>query len=339
MKRKYLSLALQLLMFLAIVGNSAKSLALSAISGPSSICVNQTVIFTDATAGGTWSSSSSIVTISGTSGTATITGLSAGTTTITYTDGASFVTATLIVYPKPVIWISGRDSICPGSHDTLTAHDSLSEMLYYVWHGAYTSCAVCDTNITFCNTTQTYSITATNASGCADTAYFTVHVSASHQISVSPSPAIICRDSSIQLLAVGAAGYLWYPVSGLSCTTCPNPVATDSVSTNYFVSGINSYGCHDTTLVAVTVDTACTTGIPIEMSKDAMTFYPNPATSEIYVTSNEPITSIAIINALGQITYQQNFNIGQVRVDIRFLPAGTYFIRINNEIAQPFRKE
>ncbi len=49
-----------------------------------------------------------------------------------------------------------------------------------------------------------------------------------------------CPDTPVQLLAEGGAGYNWFPTTGLSCTDCPNPMATISESTTYQVSIINA---------------------------------------------------------------------------------------------------
>ncbi len=47
----------------------------------------------------------------------------------------------------------------------------------------------------------------------------------------------ICAGGSAQLQATGANSYTWSPAAGLSCTNCPNPVATPSVTTTYMVTG------------------------------------------------------------------------------------------------------
>lgn len=49
--------------------------------------------------------------------------------------------------------------------------------------------------------------------------------------------ASICQGGSTQLQATGASTYTWSPAVGLSCTDCPNPLASPSVTTTYFVVG------------------------------------------------------------------------------------------------------
>ncbi|MBK9077114.1 MAG: choice-of-anchor L domain-containing protein [Flavobacteriales bacterium] len=45
----------------------------------------------------------------------------------------------------------------------------------------------------------------------------------------------ICVGGSWPLTVTGGASYAWSPTAGLSCTTCPNPIATPAVTTTYTV--------------------------------------------------------------------------------------------------------
>lgn len=47
--------------------------------------------------------------------------------------------------------------------------------------------------------------------------------------------------------------YGWTPTTGLSCTNCPNPVATPTSTTTYVVTATDNYGCTETDTVTVTV--------------------------------------------------------------------------------------
>jgi hypothetical protein len=69
---------------------------------------------------------------------------------------------------------------------------------------------------------------------------------------ISPSVANICEGGSIALQASGAANYTWSDAQGLSCTDCPNPIASPNVTTEYQVIGTNGE-CSDTAYITVTV--------------------------------------------------------------------------------------
>ncbi|MCW3122193.1 MAG: surface protein, partial [Flavipsychrobacter sp.] len=93
----------------------------SSIGGPSTVCIGSTITLTDATTGGTWSSSSSAIATVGIS-TGVVTGVSAGTVTITYklTTGC-FVTKTVTITSLTTP-ITGGSTTCVGS--TLTLSDA-----------------------------------------------------------------------------------------------------------------------------------------------------------------------------------------------------------------------
>jgi hypothetical protein len=64
-------------------------------------------------------------------------------------------------------------------------------------------------------------------------------LSESYSTSVS-NDTVVCGGGSAQLLATGGVGYSWFPTTGLSCNTCPNPIATPTETTNYQVSILNA---------------------------------------------------------------------------------------------------
>ena len=95
------------------------------ISCPSSgipgcaVCVLGTITLTDATPGGTWSSSNVAIATVGSS-TGVVTGVSAGVVTITYSlGGGCFTTITITVNPLPLP-ISGPNTVCAGFNITLS---------------------------------------------------------------------------------------------------------------------------------------------------------------------------------------------------------------------------
>ena len=59
----------------------------------------------------------------------------------------------------------------------------------------------------------------------------------------------ICVGESAQLEASGANSYFWSPATGLSCTDCPDPTASPSATTQYFVMGDD--GTMDSVLISV----------------------------------------------------------------------------------------
>ncbi|MCD6010497.1 MAG: hypothetical protein K0Q79_359 [Flavipsychrobacter sp.] len=95
---------------------------MSPIVGSSTVCVNGTTAHTNATAGGVWSSSSTIVcTIGSVSG--IVTGIGAGNATISYTLAGCTVTKSITVNPLPSP-ITGNAPVCVSRSVTLNSTPS-----------------------------------------------------------------------------------------------------------------------------------------------------------------------------------------------------------------------
>jgi hypothetical protein len=107
--------------------------ATAPITGPSAVCAGASATLSDAVAGGSWSVSSALATISGSG---IITGLSAGTLTTTYAVsnycGTSFTTRSFTVAPivTPAVTVSASPgtSVCVGDVVHLTASLYLEEL-------------------------------------------------------------------------------------------------------------------------------------------------------------------------------------------------------------------
>jgi gliding motility-associated-like protein len=102
-----------------------------------------------------------------------------------------------------------------------------------------------------------YTVTITDASGCIATQTVTVTQQAGPTASASASVQLISLGGSSSLTATGGGTYLWSPATGLSCTTCANPIATPSQTTNYCVTVTDANDCTDSTCLMITVDIPC----------------------------------------------------------------------------------
>ena len=107
--------------FITILFSFSSFAFIGPIIGPSSICVGSTAFIDDTTYGGTWSCSSSHLSIDPTL--PKITGISAGAAIITYTIGMSFVTLSVTVYPTPA-YLGEDSTVCQGS--TLALSETIS---------------------------------------------------------------------------------------------------------------------------------------------------------------------------------------------------------------------
>lgn len=133
---------------------------------------------------------------------------------------------------------------------------------YYTWYDSATFTTIYGTTRTITipipggPTTFAVVLTPYPGYGCPDTLY--TKVSPSH-LRLNPThDTIICSGSSITLTS-GATDialpltYSWSPSTGLSCTTCANPIATPPLGTTvYSVTVTNVVGCVKDTTISVT---------------------------------------------------------------------------------------
>ncbi len=158
------------------------------IVGPTTMCAGSTITLTDATPGGTWSSSSTaLATITSTGA---VTGISSGIVNITYAVGIDYVvhTVTLNALPSPYV-VTGGGSYCAGGTGiTIGQTGSTAGADYQLYRGVTpigTPIAGTGSAISFGSftTAGNYTVVATNAtSGCAR------QMVGSPSISINPLP-------------------------------------------------------------------------------------------------------------------------------------------------------
>ncbi len=156
---------------------------------------------------------------------------------------------TVNVNPVPNPGVTPNQKICACSPVTLSATGGGT----YVWSTGATTSTI---TVSPC-VDSTYKVTV-SLNGCDS--------SITTSITVNPAgitaccTAVIVKDSSgpVPLSATGDTSYVWVPNNGsLSCTTCPNPIATPTVTTTYTVTGVNKYGCRASDTVTIFVEIPC----------------------------------------------------------------------------------
>ena len=218
--------------------------ALTAISvpGTGSVCVGNTITFTDAAPGGTWTSSDpAVATINPSTGLTT--GISGGTSLISYTlpSGCS---ASTVVTVNSLSGISGPSAVCVGN--TITLSDATPGGTWY--SSAPTIAAVSPTTGTVTGVASGYgsaTITYFIGSGCLST--ITVSVNPLANITVTGSP-VVCIGQSITMTDV---------VPGGSWTSGSTGVAT--VGSTGIVTGVGA----GTAQITYTLPTGCMAQTPV----------------------------------------------------------------------------
>jgi hypothetical protein len=140
------------------------------ISGPANICQGSTGNYTNATTGGTWSSSNTaIITIGSTSGVANA--VTAGSANIIYTHSSGTVSIPVTINSQPssyTLFFAGSGSICSGSAGSMILlGGSQTGVTYQLYNGGVhigTPLPGTGTSLNFGAQTApgTYTVTATN---------------------------------------------------------------------------------------------------------------------------------------------------------------------------------
>jgi gliding motility-associated-like protein len=187
----------------------------------------------------------------------------AGTYFVSVTDGCRMGFDTIVLSELSVNVNAGPDqSICAGQIVQLNGTAPPGASL--VWTAAVPlSDPMIEDPTSTPSSNTSYTLTAT-LGGCS--------VSDTVQVTVAPTiptaavaftDTLIDQGDQVQLLATGGTTYAWSPSTGLSCTTCPSPVANPKDSTTYELIVGSAGFCPDTLEVTVrVVPPDCSVQIP-----------------------------------------------------------------------------
>ncbi len=219
--------------------------SVSPVLGGSTTCVGSTLLLSDATTGGTWSSANTAVATVGISSGVTY-GATAGTAVISYALASGCFathTVTIIAAPAP---ITGPSYVCDGS--TMTISNST---VGGIWSSSNSSIATINTatGLVLATAAGTINVTYSLGTGCFTTT----------TITVNPLPAAITGASSIcqglsTILTSGTGGGLWTstgpPISSIGSASALVTGAAASVGTA-LISYTIITGCAATFIITV----------------------------------------------------------------------------------------
>ncbi len=207
------------------------------ISGPSTVCVASQINLSDATTGGTWSSSNTSATVGSTG---VVTGITPGVDTISYTVtggcGTAIATSVITINPLPNAGsISGASSVCVGSSITLS--DGITGG---IWSRSNTNATVGLTGVVtgILAGLDTIMYSVANICGSATTSKI-INVNSLTNAGVITGASNVCVGSSITL-SDGISGGTWSS-SNTNATVSGDlvtGVSGGSVIVSYTVTGI-----------------------------------------------------------------------------------------------------
>jgi len=308
--------------------NVVASPVVDAITGSSDGCVGSTVLLSDATPGGAWSSSDTTVATVSTAGVVTAAG--GGTATIIYTvdisagcsTTASILFTTDTLPAMSLAPATGSGTICHGS-PVVVAVLSSATGLSYQWYrnGNVVAGAV-------------------SASYAADTAgIYTVTVSSGicseilSSVSVLNAPHPVISHGAGSILYTGSFSTYQWLHNGLPITGATSSVYNAVATGTYNVIVTDGNGCADTSAGYVvsggsSIVQNVNTGVDVSI-------FPNPATDQLTVQASVKV-NIAIVGMDGKVVLEQN---DASTIDIASLPSAVYMIVVFDEHGAMLKKD
>jgi gliding motility-associated-like protein len=159
-------------------------------------------------------------------------------------------TMNIVLRPKPVpqFNVNSTEQCLQGNNFSFSNASSISAGTYSIlWNfgDGGSSSAGTPTHVYAQAGNYHIKLLVTSDQGCRD--------SLPRDVLVNPDPALVfgsgkdvtvCKGNTVQLSVSGAQNYTWDPVQYLSCSNCPNPVASPVSGTiTYTVTGVTAIGC------------------------------------------------------------------------------------------------
>lgn len=166
--------------------------------------------------------------------------------------GSDTFAITITVNPRPVIDAGETRNICIGSSVQLALHTEGSYS--FRWSpSAGLSCTTCAEPIASPRVTTRYTVVATSDRGCTTSDELTIVVDP-YPVTSAGRDVALCIGDSVQLQGTGGTQMTWSPSTGLSCTSCANPIASPRVSTTYTLATSDNGRCISYDSMRVTVN-------------------------------------------------------------------------------------
>jgi hypothetical protein len=252
------------------------------------------------------------------------------TVTATYANSCSRTTTMVVlINPSPNITTSvvpASGTICTDSSASITASGAIS----YAWQPGSLSGATVNVNPA---STTIYTITATNANGCTNTATRVITV--------------IACDTCASNIVISTSPYSILLTKSQTFIRTSGTVLIDSGSFVEFDAAPTSYVLLDTGFLAPTgsvflahASTGCTSGAPqlhpkesnIEVSKinnlnETIVVYPNPTTGKITIEHPVSLDEIKVFDLTGKVLMKIK-TLGNTKsdIDIGHLAQGIYIL-------------
>jgi hypothetical protein len=315
------------------------------------LCVGQTGIITyTGTASNaaiyTWGFGGGIIVSGSAQGPYQINWPTAGTPIITLavTDNSctsNVVSVPIIVTAIPTSTFTATSSVCPFYYDTITYAGTASNTASYIWDFGLTGTIWSGSGqgplVVSWPTASTFLVTLfVTDNGCTSPPDSMSVIVNPDPVSDAGKDTAYCSGDSVTIGTSATLGYtyLWTPAFGLSNTTISNPIvgltnSSDSAIVQTYSVTSYSLGCSSIPSSVVVIVEECL-GIPQIPTNNSITIYPNPATDQLFIkTENIQPQTTTIYDVNGRIIQTMPF---KSEVDVHNLSSGVYIIELTSNV-------
>ena len=283
--------------------------AAGALSGADSVCQGASTTLSDTVSGGSWTISNSSATISG----GIVTGVSAGADTIRYVVtnacGSDSAVHTVSILPLPAAGtISGTDSICTGTSDTLS--DSSAGGTWSVSNAAIATISMAGVITAISSGTDTVRYTTANVCG-TNTAMQLVNINTI--INAVSGTDTVCQGASVNLPDTTGATVTWSSsnpaIASISSSGIATCVAAGIDTITYTVTNYCGTSTATVTLYALS-DSACnalSVSNTLVATQGKLKVYPSPNDGTFTIELISDISedaAISVVDPLGKNVYE-----------------------------------
>ncbi len=147
------------------------------------------------------------------------------------------------------------------------------------------------------------------------------------EIAKAKNDTIIMQGDSVIIgnNASEAAVFNWQPSIGLSCTSCPNPKASPTITTTYTVTKTQ---CKVTTSDVITVSVSPTGVMEAEALAAGIRILPNPTSDVITVNSKYDFEKIELTDITGKLLVSEAVNSKEHQLQLQNFAEGIYFVKV-----------
>jgi Zn-dependent metalloprotease/uncharacterized protein YjdB len=259
--------------------------AAPAITGSTFVCIGSSATLSNATSGGTWSSSNTSVATVGSSG--VVNGIGTGTATISYTISTGCGSAVVVTVDTQPAAITGTLSVCAGASTTLTSATAGGS-----WASGNTSVATVGSNsgVVAAMAAGTSEITY-SVGACSTTSAVTVNSSVSAGVVSGPDSLVI--GNTITLSATGIGG-VW-GTSNANATVSGGVVtgvAPGTVVISYAVSGVCGSAVATKSIAVTTVNPVSGNTGTLAVCSGSTTTLSNSISGGTWSSANNGVASV-----------------------------------------------